>query len=88
MSVLVTVELVGPSSLFVYRCLGSLTERYGMRVSVEPSSPNPVATIPVLISVPDAHTRRDAEAIVSACLDWIRRAAPGDSEAAHRATTR
>ena len=65
----VEVELSRVPSGLEFRRLGSLTERYGMRMSVrQPLS----GRARVSIRVPRANSQREAEATVASLFDWIR----------------
>ena len=71
MSILVEVELSGPSSLLIYRCLGSLTERHGMRIYPAFLLSNDPDPIRVTVGVPGTDSRRNAEEVVASYLEWI-----------------
>jgi hypothetical protein len=71
--VLVEVELKVPSSTSMFGQLGRVTERHGMRMyRTGPLSPA-AESERVSIAVPRAGTAREAEEIVAALLDLIRR---------------
>ena len=69
----VDVELSGPSAMWTFRHLGSLTERYGMRIVTNGSPSTPAGGMRVAVEVPRARTRREAEEVVAGFLEWIRR---------------
>jgi hypothetical protein len=65
----VEVELSRVPSGMEFRRLGSLTERYGMRMDVQPTLSGQARAS---ISVPRANSQREAEATVASLFDWIR----------------
>lgn len=69
---MVEVELSGPSLRWQLSYLGSLTERYGMRMILTKPSATVGETARVLVAVPRAHTLREAEEVVALLLERIR----------------
>ena len=74
--VLVEVELTGPSSGSMFSHLGSLTERYGMRMYRSGPPLTADEEVRVAVAVPRAHSPREAEEVVASLLERIRRAEP------------
>ena len=70
----VEVQLVGIDGFKVLRHLGSLTERYGMRMEaiVTAMVREPISRANVW--VPHARNKLEAEAVVLSLLEWIRSA--------------
>ena len=68
----VVIRLSGPSALFMYRCLGSITERHGLRLNADLSTSTFEDRLEASVAVPRAQDQREAEATIARYLDWIR----------------
>src|SRR6266403_1215290 len=72
MNALVKVELAGPSSMPMFRCFGSITERHGMCVYPETAKTASLDTVRAWVAVPRTQTPREAEKIIAQYVEWIR----------------
>jgi hypothetical protein len=70
----VEVEFFGAVGSVLLRGLGSLAERYGMRMEVISSRSSATPTARARITVARASSQREAEETVASLVEWVRRA--------------